>query len=80
MRGKGKTFENVFPFPLKLPYPLSKLFNNERPEFVQNSGLSDARRQAASLSPSAACRQAGAASHGGDEAAFAKGAGKYINV
>ena len=44
----------------------------------QNSGLSDARRQAASLSPSAACRQAGAASHGGDEAAFAKGAGKFL--
>jgi len=45
-----------------------------------NRGLSDARRQAASLSPSAACRQAGAASHGGDEAAFAKGAGKCFKA
>jgi hypothetical protein len=27
LRGKGKTFGKVFPFPLRLPYPLSKLFN-----------------------------------------------------
>ena len=58
----------------------AKVNQNKRPEFCTNSGLSDARRQAASLSPSAACRQAGAASHGGDEAAFAKGAGKYFKV
>jgi len=29
LRGKGKTFVNVFPFPLKLPLPLSKLFNRK---------------------------------------------------
>ena len=43
----------------------AKVNQNKRPEFCTNSGLSDARRQAASLSPSAACRRA-----------FAKGAGK----
>jgi len=31
LRGKGKTFVNVFPFPLKLPHPLSKLFKRKRP-------------------------------------------------
>jgi hypothetical protein len=39
LRGKGKIVVNVFPFPLKLPHPLSKLFNRKRPKPAKNLGL-----------------------------------------
>jgi hypothetical protein len=43
LRGKGKTFVNVFPFPLKLPHPLSKLFNRKRPKPVPNLDLCESK-------------------------------------